>query len=44
MSFPVFDILARRAELGPKQIAFEDLERGERVNYLELDQLTGRCS
>ena len=44
MSFPVFDILARRAELGPEQIAFEDIDRGEQVNYLELDQHTGRTT
>ena len=44
MSFPVFDILTRRAELGPEQMAFEDLDRGEQVNYLELDQNTGRTT
>ncbi len=25
MSFPVFDILARRADLGPERVAFEDI-------------------
>ena len=44
MSFPVFDILARRAELGPQRVAFEDIARDERVSYLELDQRSGRAT
>jgi len=44
MSFPVFDILSRRAELGPQQVAFEDIVRGEQINYLELDQHSGRTT
>ena len=41
MSFPVFDILARRAELGPERVAFEDISSGEQINYFELNQRAG---
>ena len=41
MSFPVFDILARRAQLGPKRVAFEDIPGGEQINYFELNQRAG---
>lgn len=44
MSFPVFDIPAKRAELHPHKIAFEDLISGERVTYRELDERTGRSA
>lgn len=44
MSFPVFDILARRAELGPERVAFEDISSAEQVNYAELNQRAGRCA
>ena len=44
MSFPVFDILASRADLGPQRVAFEDIIRGEQVSYLELNQRTGRAT
>ena len=44
MSFPVFDILASRAELGPERTAFEDLISGECVSYNELNQRTGRTT
>jgi len=44
MSFPVFDMLARRAELGPQRVAFEDLVLNERVTYHELSQRTGRTT
>lgn len=44
MSFPVFDILASRADLGPGRIAFEDIVSGDQVSYLELHQRTGRTT
>ena len=44
MSFPVFDILASRADLGPQRVAFEDIIRGDQVSYLELNQRTGRTT
>ncbi len=44
MSFPVFDILARRADLGPERVAFEDIASGEQVSYLDLHQRTGRTT
>ena len=44
MSFPVFDILASRADLVPEVVAFEDLVSGERVSYRELNQRTGRTT
>jgi DnaK suppressor protein len=44
MSFPVFDILASRADLGPRRMAFEDIVHGDRVNYLELHLRTGRTT
>jgi fatty-acyl-CoA synthase len=44
MSFPVFDILSRRAELGPDRIAMEDIARGKRLSYLEMNLLAGRTA
>jgi len=44
MSFPVFDILASRAHLGPERVAFEDIGQGRQINYFELDQRTGRTT
>jgi len=44
MGFPVFDILASRADLGPGRVAMEDLVNGDRVNYLELSLRTGRTA
>ena len=44
MSFPVFDILAKRAELGPDRVAFEDIALDVQVSYLELDQRTCRTT
>jgi fatty-acyl-CoA synthase len=44
MSFPVFDMLARRAGLGPKRFALKDIVRGEQVTYGELDQRAGRAA
>ena len=44
MSFPVFDILARRADLGPHRVAMEDIVNDNRVTYQELNQRTGRTT
>lgn len=44
MSFTVFDILARRADLGPDRAAMEDLVGGDRVTYRELNRRTGRTT
>ncbi|MDX2427587.1 MAG: AMP-binding protein [Xanthomonadales bacterium] len=44
MSFPVFDILASRADLVPEFVAFEDMVSGERVSYCELNHRTGRTT
>jgi fatty-acyl-CoA synthase len=44
MGFPVFDILASRAGLGPERVAFEDLVRGDKATYLELHQRTGQTT
>jgi fatty-acyl-CoA synthase len=44
MSFPVFDIPAKRAELHPDKVAFEDLVSGEQVLYRELDERTGQAA
>lgn len=41
MSFPVFDILARRAELGPERIAMEDIVLGDQVSYRDMNRRTG---
>lgn len=40
--FPMFDFLARRAELGPGRAAMEDLVTGDQVSYLELHQRSAR--
>ncbi len=42
MSFPIFDILARRADLGPERVAMEDINLGVQVNYDELNLRTGQ--
>ena len=44
MGFPVFDFLARRAEIGPQRVAFEDAGNGEKVTYHELNQRSGRSA
>jgi fatty-acyl-CoA synthase len=44
MSFPVFDILASRADLGPERMALEDIVRGDRVTYRQLSMRTGRTT
>ena len=44
MTFPVFDILACRADLGPDRVALEDTSSGDHVTYSELNQRTGRST
>jgi fatty-acyl-CoA synthase len=44
MSFPVFDILASRADLGPDRMAIEDIVHGDSVNYHDLNSRTGRSA
>ena len=44
MSFPVFDIPAKRADLNPNRVALEDLLSGECVTYRDLDDRTGRSA
>lgn len=44
MSFPVFDMLARRADLGPERLAFEDIARNDQVSYSEMNQRAGRST
>jgi fatty-acyl-CoA synthase len=44
MGFPVFDLLARRAELGPDRTAMEDAVSGKRLSYREMHQRTGRTA
>jgi fatty-acyl-CoA synthase len=44
MSFPVFDIPAKRADLDPHRVAMEDLVSGECVTYGDLDERTGRSA
>ena len=44
MSFPVYDIPARRAELHPAGLAMEDLASGERVSYGDLHRRVGKAA
>ena len=44
MGFPLFDFLARRAELGPQRVAFEDAVTGGKVTYHELNQRSSRAA
>jgi fatty-acyl-CoA synthase len=44
MSFPVFDVLARRADLCPDRVALEDVIRDEQVSYRELSLRTGKSA
>jgi len=44
MGFPVFDILASRAELGPDRLAMQDVVTGDTVTYRELNRRTGRST
>ena len=41
MTFPVFDIPAKRAELDPDSVALEDLVSGECLTYQDLHERTG---
>ena len=43
-AFSLFDILARRADLGPERIALVDLGRNEQLSYQQLHQRTGRTA
>jgi fatty-acyl-CoA synthase len=44
VSFPIFDIIAKRAELGPDRIAIDDIVHGDRVSYRELSLRSGRTT
>jgi len=44
MSFPIFDILAKRADLNPDRVAMEDIVHGDLVSYQELNVRTGRTT
>jgi len=44
VGFPVFDFLARRAELGPGRVAFEDTIHGGEVTYSELNRRSGQAA
>ena len=44
MSFPFFDIPAKRADLAPERNALEDLASGARVTYGELEERVGRAA
>ena len=44
MNFPIFDVPAKRAEIGAERIALEDIVTGDRVNYGELNLRVGRTA
>jgi len=44
MNFPIFDVLAKRADLGPDRIAMHDIVNGQQVSYQELNQRSGRAA
>ncbi len=44
MSFPIFDIPSKRAQIDPDQIALEDITRAERLTYGALDLRVGRSA
>ncbi|NND44864.1 MAG: long-chain fatty acid--CoA ligase [Xanthomonadales bacterium] len=44
MGFRLFDFLAKRAELGPDDIAFEDLPSGGQTTYFELHLRASRAA
>ena len=44
MSFPVYDILARRAELGPDRIAMQRADDGRKFTYRDVHERTGRTA
>ena len=44
MDFPVFDFLARRADITPDRSAMEDLSSGLRVSYLQMHDRCGTAA
>jgi fatty-acyl-CoA synthase len=44
VSFPIFDIIAKRAEIGPERLAMEDLLSGDRVSYRQLNDRAARSA
>lgn len=44
MSFPIFDFLAKRAELGPDLIALHDIVGGDQVSYQALNLRAGQTA
>ncbi len=44
MTFRVFDFLQRRAEIGPRRVAVEDLPTGLQLTYGEMHQRAGRTA
>jgi fatty-acyl-CoA synthase len=44
MSFPLFDILEKRAELGPERLAMRELVSGQSVDYATLNRRAAHCA
>lgn len=44
MSFPIFDILSSRADLGPDRIAMVDVLHGDQLTYRQMSLRTGRTA
>jgi len=44
MGFPIFDFLAKRAELSPDRLALHALHSGEQLSYQQLHQRTAHCA
>ena len=44
MPFPIFDFLAKRADLGPDRTAMQDLLSGDSVSYRQLHERSGRSA
>lgn len=44
MTLDLFDITAKRAQLGPRDIAFEELATGKTLTYAELDDRASRAA
>jgi len=44
VGFPLFDFIAKRAELGPGRVAFEDAVNGGKITYHELNQRSCRTA
>ncbi|HZW59608.1 MAG TPA: AMP-binding protein, partial [Woeseiaceae bacterium] len=42
--FAIFDVLERRADLGPERVAMHDLAAGRALTYLEMHQRAGRSA